>query len=507
MSSRFENLPNRRAIVDRRALAEAIAALEIDDPALLRRTATAMLKDALDAGRNEIARRLAERPSRGLEAANAQAFLVDQLLHILLDLVTRRLYPLSNPTGGERLVLVAVGGYGRGEMAPFSDVDIGFLTPWKQTPWAEQVIESTLYALWDLGLKVGHSSRSLDEMVRQAKADVTIRTALLEGRLVWGDAALYEEAMARFKAEVTQGTERQFIADKLAERNARHLKMGDTRYVVEPNVKEGKGGLRDLHALFWIGKYVYDVERAGQLVTVGLFTASEYRLFHRADNFLWAVRCHLHLAAGRAEDRLTFDMQREIAERMRFSDRPGKAAVERFMQYYFLQAKTVGALTGVFLAHLDEQFAARGRRFGLPRLRRRPTKLNGFVLDRGRLALPHDNFFAEDPVRLIEIFQLADLHCVEIHPLAARAATRDAKLVDEVRTDPRANAMFLDVLTSPRDPELVLRWMNETGVFGRFVPDFGRVVAQMQFDMYHHYTVDEHTIRAIGLLSRIERGE
>jgi [protein-PII] uridylyltransferase len=507
MSSRFENLPNRRAIVDRRALAEAIAALEIDDPALLRRTATAMLKDALDAGRNEIARRLAERPSRGLEAANAQAFLVDQLLHILLDLVTRRLYPLSNPTGGERLVLVAVGGYGRGEMAPFSDVDIGFLTPWKQTPWAEQVIESTLYALWDLGLKVGHSSRSLDEMVRQAKADVTIRTALLEGRLVWGDAALYEEAMARFKAEVTQGTERQFIADKLAERNARHLKMGDTRYVVEPNVKEGKGGLRDLHALFWIGKYVYDVERAGQLVTVGLFTASEYRLFHRADNFLWAVRCHLHLAAGRAEDRLTFDMQREIAERMRFSDRPGKAAVERFMQYYFLQAKTVGALTGVFLAHLDEQFAARGRRFGLPRLRRRPTKLNGFVLDRGRLALPHDNFFAEDPVRLIEIFQLADLHCVEIHPLAARAATRDAKLVDEVRTDPRANALFLDVLTSPRDPELVLRWMNETGVFGRFVPDFGRVVAQMQFDMYHHYTVDEHTIRAIGLLSRIERGE
>ncbi len=507
MSSRFDSLPNRRAIIDRRILEEAIAAVEIDDPALLRRTVTAMLKDALDAGRAEIARRLEDKPSRGLEAANGQAYLIDQIVHLLLDLVTERLYPLANPTAAERLTLIAVGGYGRGEMAPFSDVDIGFLTPWKQTPWAEQVIESTLYALWDLGLKVGHSSRSLDEMVRQAKGDITIRTALLEERYVWGDVALHDEAMRRFRAEVTTGTERQFVSDKLAERNARHVKMGDTRYVVEPNVKEGKGGLRDLHALFWIGKYVYGVDRAAQLVDQELFTAAEYRLFHRADNFLWAVRCHLHLVAGRAEDRLTFDMQREIAERMRYADRPGKAAVERFMHFYFLQVKTVGALTGIFLAHLDERFAARGRRFGLPQLKRRPTKLHGFVLDRGRLALPHDGFFAEDPVRLIEIFQLADLHGVEIHPLAARAATRDAKLVDGVRRDPRANALFLDVLCSPRDPELVLRWMNETGVFGRFVPDFGRVVAQMQFDMYHHYTVDEHTIRAIGLLARIERGE
>ncbi|OWK29126.1 [protein-PII] uridylyltransferase [Sphingomonas mucosissima] len=507
MNPRFENVPNRRAIVDRRALAEELAAIATNDPSLLRREAIGRLKEALDDGRAEIARRLAERPSRGLEAANAQAFLIDQLLKLLYDLATQRLYPLSNPTASERLTLMAVGGYGRGEMAPFSDVDIAFITPWKQPPWAEQVIETLLYSLWDMGLKVGHSSRSLDEMVRQAKGDVTIRTALLEGRYVWGDEALYRETLARFRNEVTRGSERQFIADKLAERNARHLKMGDSRYVVEPNVKEGKGGLRDLHALFWIGKYVYDVDRAAQLVNQGLFTPAEYRLFHRADNFLWAVRCHLHLAAGRAEDRLTFDMQREIAERMRYADRPGKAAVERFMQFYFLQAKTVGALTGVFLAHIDDLFAGRGRRFGLPQLRRRPRKLQGFVLDRGRLALPHDAFFAEDPTRLVEIFQLADLHGVEIHPLAMRAATRDAKLVDDVRADPRANALFLDLLTSPRDPEMVLRWMNEAGVFGRFVPDFGRVVAQMQFDMYHHYTVDEHTIRAIGLLARIERGE
>ncbi len=506
MPGRFDHLPNRCAIIDPRPLADALGALGGGAAPMLRQRATPILKVALDAGRAEVARRLAEQPSKGLESAAAQAYLVDQLLRVLFDFTTTQLYPAEDPTGGGRLTLVAVGGYGRGEMAPHSDIDLGFLTPGKQTPRVDQIIESMLYSLWDLGLKVGHSCRSLDEMIRQAKGDITVRTALLEARYVWGDAALYEEAARRFKAEVQRGTERAFIADKLAERDARHKKMGDTRYVVEPNVKEGKGGLRDLHALFWIGKYVHDVQRSAQLVDVGLFTRAEYRQFNRAEDFLWAVRCHLHAITGRAEDRLTFDVQREIALRMRFSDRPGKSAVERFMQFYFLQARSVGTLTGVFLAHLDEKFAARGRRFGFPTIRRSPRRLHGFVLDRGRLALPRDGFFAEDPVRLVELFQLADLHGLEVHPLTMRAAARDAKLIDEFRRDPRANALFLDVLTSPRDPELVLRWMNEAGVFGRFVPDFARVVAQMQFDMYHHYTVDEHTIRAIGLLSTIGRG-
>jgi [protein-PII] uridylyltransferase len=177
------------------------------------------------------------------------------------------------------------------------------------------------------------------------------------------------------------------------------------------------------------------------------------------------------------------------------------------MQYYFLNAKTVGDLTGLFLAHLDETLAKGGKRF-LPSIVRRPRRLNGFRLDRGRLALPSENYFEEDPVRMIEIFHLADRFGLEIHPLAMRAAQRDAKLIDNaVRHDKRANELFLDVLTSPRDPEAVLRWMNESTVFGQFIPDFRRVVAQMQFDMYHHYTVDEHTIRAIGLLAEIERGD
>ena len=294
MTSLFDHLPNRRAIVDRRALAERIGQIDADGAAL-RGAVAGVLKDALVAGRAEIDRRLIAHPSRGLEAANAGAYLMDQLIGVLFDAVVERLVPLANPTTGERLTLIAVGGYGRAEMAPHSDVDIGFLTPGRQTAWAEQVIESILYTLWDMGLKVGHSSRGLAEMVRQAKADVTIRTALLEARFICGDQALYDEAATRFENEVQKGTEREFVADKLAERDARHVKMGDSRYVVEPNVKEGKGGMRDLHALFWIGKYVYGVQRAAELVEVGLFTEEEYRQFHRADSWLIAVRCHLHI--------------------------------------------------------------------------------------------------------------------------------------------------------------------------------------------------------------------
>ncbi|MBA4761043.1 [protein-PII] uridylyltransferase [Sphingomonas sp.] len=507
MSGRFDSIHHRRAIVDRRALADDLAALDAPEPMRLRQAAALRLKQALEDGRAEIARRLIDHPAKGHESAASGAFLMDQLLRTLWDFTLARLYPNSNPTASERMALIAVGGYGRGEMAPHSDVDIGFITPWKQTGWSEQVIESMLYSLWDMGLKVGHSSRSLDEMVREARGDITVRTALLEARYIWGDTALYDEAAARFKAEIQNGSARDFIAQKLAERDERHRKMGDSRYVVEPNIKEGKGGLRDLHTLFWIGKYAHGVREPADLVEVGLLTKLEYRQFRRAENFLWAVRCHLHNLSGRGEDRLTFDYQREIAERMRYADRPGKSKVERFMHFYFLQAKMVGDLTGVFLAHLDEKFAARGSRFGLPRIRRSPRKLKGFVLDRGRLALPNDDFFREDPVRLVELFQLADLHKLEVHPLAMRAANRDAKLIADWRDDPRANALFMDVLTSPRDPETVLRWMNEAGVFGQFVPDFGRVVAQMQFDMYHHFTVDEHTIRAVGLLNRIEKGD
>ncbi|WP_374529858.1 [protein-PII] uridylyltransferase [Novosphingobium sp.] len=501
-------IANQRAIVDRRVLADDIAQLVSERGAAAARPAVVeRLRGALAQGRSEIAARLAQKPSAGHDCAEAQAFLIDQLVRVIHDHVVGDIYRASNRSSGERLTIMAVGGYGRGEMAPHSDVDIAFITPIKQTPWCEQVIEAILYFLWDLGLKVGHSSRSLDDTVRMGRADLTIRTAMLEGRYVWGDQALFDEAQARFWAEVVAGTERQFVAEKLAERNERHKRLGDSRYVVEPNVKEGKGGLRDLHTLYWIGKYIHHVRDVSELVDVGLLTPTEYRAFRRAENFFWAVRCHLHTITRRAEDRLTFDLQREVATRMQFADRPGKSAVERFMQYFFLQAKRVGHLTGLFLAQLDDQFAKKQPRGLLAGFRARRRMLRGYVVFGGRINVPGDNWFAEDPARLLEIFALADQNGLEVHPEAMRLAVRDARLVDTVRSDPRANALFLDLLTSRNDPETVLRWLNEAGVFGRFIPDFGRVNAQMQFDMYHHYTVDEHTIRAIGLMAKIEKGE
>ena len=501
-------IADQRAVIDRRALAGAIADAVADAGSVKARPQVVdLLRGALASGREEIARRLLAHPSAGHDCAEAQAFLVDQLVRAIHDHVIADLYPSHNRTKGERLTIMAVGGYGRGEMAPHSDVDIAFVTPGKQTAWCEQVIEAILYYLWDLGLKVGQSSRSLDDLVRMGKSDLTIRTALLEGRYVWGDQKLFDEARARFWAEVVAGTERQYVAEKLGERNDRHKRLGDSRYVVEPNVKEGKGGLRDLHTLYWIGKYIHHVRDVSELVDVGLLTGTEYRAFRRAENFFWAVRCHLHTITGRAEDRLTFDLQREVAARMQFADRPGKSAVERFMQYFFLQAKRVGHLTGLFLAQLDEQFAKKAPRGLLAGFRARKRTLKGFVVFGGKINVPSDGWFAEDPARLLEIFVLADANHLEIHPDAMRLALRDARMVDGLRGDARANALFLDLLTSRNDPETVLRWLNEAGVFGRFVPDFGRVNAQMQFDMYHHYTVDEHTIRAIGLMARIEKGE
>jgi len=365
-----------------------------------------------------------------------------------------------------------------------------------------------LHLLWDLKIKVGHSVRSTSQLIALAKKDMTVRTAFLEARLLWGSEDVFEAAARRFRSKIVSGSAAEFVTAKLAERDARHVKMGDSRYVVEPNVKDGKGGLRDLQTLYWIGKYIYDVRESSDLVGVGLLSAEEFALFERAERFFWAVRCHLHIEADRPEERLSFQYQKAIAKRMHYADRPGKSAVERFMHFYFLNAKAVGDLTGVFLAQLDEKMARKGLRFALPTIRRRPKALDGFVLERGRLSIPSDDFFQQGAVRLIELFALAARERLEIHPAAMRAATRDAKLIKaRVRKDPRANAFFLDVLTSRNSPDVVLRWMNEAGVFGRFIPDFGRVVAQMQFDMYHHYTVDEHAIRAIGLLAAIERGE
>ena len=483
-------------------LGEALAAIGGGE-ATPRGEVLAALKATLARDRNEARGRL-ERGAAGLDTARGAAGAMDELVRALLDFACERVYRAANPTAGERLSAVAVGGYGRGELAPHSDVDVWFLYPYKLTPWGEQVIEYALYMLWDLGLKVGHAARSVEDCLRLGKRDVTIATAMLESRPVWGDADLYAELRRRFAAEMMARGGPRFVEAKLAERDARHRRFGDSRYVVEPNVKEGKGGLRDLHTLYWIGKFLFAIDEVAALVEHGVLSPAELRTFAKAEAFLWTVRCHLHALSGRAEERLTLDVQPEIGRLLNYTDRPGSLGVERFMKHYFLIAKDVGDLTRIFCSALEESHKRK------PLLMRRPRRrqITGFIAEGGRLNVADEAAFRERPIEMLRLFHVADQAGLDIHPHALRLITRSLGAIDRrLRADAEANRLFVEILCSERDPETALRRMNEAGVFGRFVPDFGRVVAQMQYDMYHVYTVDEHAIRAVGNIAAMERGE
>jgi [protein-PII] uridylyltransferase len=501
------SIVRQRDIIDRLALAGQLSAAipVVRSPTLDRGGFIAPLKATLTTGHAEIRRRF-EATGDGSAVMREQCFLIDQMIRALFDLVTGDIYPLPNPTSGERLAIIAVGGYGRGELAPYSDIDLLFLLPYKRTPHTEQVVEYLLYLLWDLGLKIGQATRSVEECLRLAKSDLTIRTGLLEARYLCGEQALFRDLKKRFDTDILRGTAAQFVEGKLAERDARHQRVGDSRYQLEPNVKESKGGLRDLHTLFWIAKYIYRTDNVGRLVELGVLSAEESRRFDHAQSFLWTVRCHLHYLAGRAEERLTFDLQAEIGRRMGYADQERSRGVERFMKDYFLVAKDVGDLTRIFCAILEAD-QKRRRRLSWVRWGAGRRSLGGFVLDGEWLTIPAEDFYKKDPVALLRLFHVAQEHGLDIHPRALRAASQSLKLIDDrLREDPEANRLFLEILTSRKDPETTLRRMNEAGVFGCFIPDFGRVVAQMQYDMYHHYTVDEHTLFAIGILHKIEGG-
>jgi [protein-PII] uridylyltransferase len=478
----------------------------------IRAQALQLLKDRLKAGR-QAAEALLMEDGSGTACAARLSHLMDEIVRALYDFAAAHVYRSTNPSAAERMAVVAVGGYGRGTLAPGSDIDLLFLLPYRQTPWGEQLAEYMLYMLWDLGLKVGHATRNLDECIRLSRTDITIRTAVLEARYVWGDGALYDDLIRRFDHEVVKDTGSEYVQAKLAERDERHRKVGESRYLVEPNVKDGKGGLRDLHTLFWISKYFYRVRSAGDLVEKGVFTAAELDLFMEAEDFLWSVRCHMHFLTGKAEERLHFDIQRDIAERLGYVRQPGLSAVERFMKQYFLVAKDVGDLTRIFCAALEEEQGKHVPGFTqlFQSFTRRKRKLAGtsdFILDNHRINIADQDVFRRDPVNLIRLFWFADRHGLEYHPDALKLVTRSLGLIDRnLRKDREANRLFMDILTSNRNPELNLRRMNESGVLARVIPEFGKIVAMMQFNMYHHYTVDEHLIRCIGVLSEIERGE
>jgi [protein-PII] uridylyltransferase len=460
-------------------------------------------------------RDLEEKRLKGAKCAETLSAQMDAMLGALAEFVSTHILFIANPTDGEKVTMVAVGGYGRGRLAPYSDIDLLFLLPYKRNATSESFVEYILYILWDLGLKVGHATRSVNECVAQAQGDMTVRTAMLESRFLWGSTPLYESYKQAFQSKIMDGTARQFVTAKLAERDERHEKTGRSRYLVEPNLKEGKGGLRDLNTLFWIARYSYQVEALDDLVGLGVLTAEELRLFRKCDDFLWHVRCHLHFLTDMAQERLSFDVQKPMAgffypaaqDKADGGKKSGMKPVEKFMRRYFLVAKNVGDLTAIFCASLEAAQKKPRAATRLPALFRRQKQVDGFTIGASRLKMARADIFKRNPVNLIRVFHLADSTGLDIHPDTLRAITQHTHLIDEaLRQDETANKLFLDLLTSKRDPERILRRMNEAGVLGRFVPDFGRIVALMQFNMYHHYTADEHLLRALGLLREIESG-
>jgi [protein-PII] uridylyltransferase len=471
------------------------------------------LKGLLKTARSEANLQLVS-DGNGRRCAEGLAKFQDELIRLVYDYTVAHVYRATNPSDAERMAVIATGGYGRGLLAPYSDIDLLFLLPYKQTPWGESVIEYMLYLMWDLGLKVGHATRTVDQCLKLSRADMTIRTTLLDARMILGDTGLFAELIQRFQNEVVHGTARAFVEAKLAERDGRHERAGESRYRVEPNIKEGKGGLRDLHTLHWLAKYL---DGRGLAVDgaegSSIFTPEERHTFRRCEDFLWTVRCHLHFLCRRAEERLTFDVQPAMSERLGYVERGGLRAVERFMKHYFLVAKEVGDLTTILCSALEiEQVKASPglTQYFNPlswRTRRHIRSTSDFRIDNGRLNVADADAFKRDPVNLIRFFAQAERTSAFFHPAAIRLLRRSLRLIDDrLRRDPEANRIFLEILCSEINPEPTLRRMNEAGVLGRFIPDFGKVVSMMQFNMYHHYTVDEHLIRTVGVLSDIERG-
>jgi [protein-PII] uridylyltransferase len=478
----------------------------------LRAALVERLRQLVDDARASARRRL-ERDGDGRACAEGLSAFQDALIKLAYDFVTNHVYYAKVPSAAERMAIVAQGGYGRGMLAPGSDIDLLFLLPYKQTAWGESVAEYMLYLLWDLGFKVGHATRTIDQCVRLSHADMTIRTALLDARLVLGDEALFAEFQRRFRKDVLEGNARPFIDAKLEEQNARHARAGASRYLVEPNIKDGKGGLRDLHTLHWLAKHIYPDKAEEEFVEAGVFTPGEYRSFRRCESFLWTVRCHLHFLTGRPEERLSFDLQQQMAERLGYRSHSGLRAVERFMKHYFLVAKEVGELTRIVCSALEMKQLKSLPTLGTllaPFAWRKRAKLrrtSDFRIENGRINAAGPDVFAKDPVNFIRLFAFADEQQAALAPQVLRLVRSNLRLIDDtLRSNPAANRLFLRLLTDARDPEGALRSMNEAGVLGHFIPDFGRVVSMMQFNMYHHFTVDEHLLRMLGFLSDIERG-
>ena len=434
--------------------------------------------------------------SDGTLAVGLNTILIDNLIKELFNIAIKD----NLNENLSDLAIVAIGGYGRGELAPHSDIDVLFLLPEKQKRLekdrSEKEIETILYFLWDLGFTIGHSTRTISESIKNSKTDLNFLTSLLDNRFLVGNIELYSLLNKFFLKHLMKSDTSNFVKKKLDESEERHKKFGSSRYVVEPNVKEGKGGLRDLQTLIWISKYAYQSDSISDLLKIGALLKSELFAFAEAYRFILSVRCHLHFKSNREDDNLATDDQIEIAEKMKFRKRASQSSVERFMKRYFLATKNVGNLTRIFCSAIEEDFK-KPLRFNF--FRKSKIELQDpFLLENKRLSVIKKEFFVTNPENIIKLFYISHFSNLDIHPKTLRYLTDCVKLIKKsIINSKEMNNCFLKILSSPNDPSKTLRLMNESNILGRFIPDFQKVVGLIQYDMYHYYTVDEHTLFTI----------
>ena len=478
---------------------------ETNDLVLFKKELFSNLKNQLDE-KNDLIKKIFLGTSDGSLNVGLNSILIDSMLRVVFKKIYHKIFNNTDYI----FSIIAVGGYGRGELAPCSDLDLLFLLPnnlkINESKHAEEVIQFILYILWDLGYSVGHSTRTIDDCIEKSKLDLTISTALLEKRFIVGNEDVFSLLNDKFTFFIKNTKTLKFVEAKLVESELRHKRFGGSRYVVEPNVKDGKGGLRDLHTLIWISKFAYKVDSVSKLINIGALSKKEAASFAESQRFLLSVRCHLHYRAFREDDRLAMDAQLDLAKTMNFKNTITQKDVERFMKRYFLATKTVGSLTRIFCAAIETEFNKPLRLSFLSF--KKKEDVYPFDIELGRLFVKNKEVLSENPVNIIKLFNISHNKNIDIHPKTLRYLTSLQRLINyEVRNDFDANKMFLDILTSDKDSTRTLRLMNESNILGKFIPEFQKIVGLMQFDMYHSYTVDEHTIFTISNLYSLKNGE
>jgi [protein-PII] uridylyltransferase len=438
----------------------------------------------------------------GGEIVDAYTEVMDGVMRALYEAATSE-YAERYAQLDQRLAVVAQGGYGRGELNPCSDIDLLFLYPHKRDPYVDSVTERILYCLWDTKLDLGHAARNIRDCVRLAATDLKVKTALLDTRFLCGDGALYAEFAAAMDNEVLRRGAERFFREKLEENRSRHEQYGDSVYLLEPQLKEGEGGLRDLHTAMWMAKVKFKVHGMEELVHKGVLSERERHEIKEAQDFLWRVRNHLHFLSGKHQDQLTFEYQERVAEDLGFEGSGTLKPVEVFMRKYYLHAATINRFSDEIIDRCVGPSTPQ-RLFG--RLTRREIR-PGVVLAAEILSVTNANMLREDPSNLVRLFGDAQRHDVSIAYGTKRLVRSHIDLIDdEQRHAPETVAALFDVLRGRRRVYETLVDMHGVGVLGALLPEFEALRCMVLHDVYHTYTVDEHSLRGVFELERLRAG-